>query len=247
MPFDLGPGALAWLAAACLIAGFVRGYSGFGFSALLIAASSLVTNPLNFVAVVVILETVMSLQAARGAGPDVDWRRVGWLMAGAAIGLPLGLWLLTGVSEDTARAAISAYVLLMCVVLLAGWRMRSEARGGVANGVAGVISGLTNAPGMGGLPIAAFFAAQPMPAAVFRATLIAYFPLLDVYSAPLYWLAGLVSWDTIWASLIALPVTLLGNWLGGRHFFGTDPQEFRRFAILLLAGLATLGLGKALI
>jgi uncharacterized protein len=55
---------------------------------------------------------------------------------------------------------------------------------------------------MGGLPVAAFFAAQPMRA-VFRATLIAYFPLLDIYSAPLYWLAGLVSWDTLWAALIA--------------------------------------------
>jgi len=247
MPYDLGPLALVWMAVACLVAGFVRGYSGFGFSALLIAASSLVTNPLNFVAVVVILETVMSLQAAKGAGPDVDWKRVGWLMGGAAIGLPLGLWLLTGVSEDTARAAISGYVLLMCVVLLAGWRMRAEARGGAANGLAGVISGLANAPGMGGLPVAAFFAAQPMPAAVFRATLIAYFPLLDIYSAPLYWLAGLVTWDTLWAALLALPLTALGNWLGGRHFFGTDPQDFRRFAIILLAGLAALGLGKALI
>jgi uncharacterized protein len=247
VPFDLGPGALAWLAVACLVAGFVRGYSGFGFSALLIAASSLVTNPLNFVAVVVILETIMSLQHARGAGPDVDWKRVGWLLGGAAIGLPLGLWILTGVSEDTARAVVSGYVLLMCGVLLAGWRMVSEARSGAANGVAGVISGLANAPGMGGLPVAAFFAAQPMSASVFRATLIAYFPLLDLYSAPLYWLAGLVSWDTLWASLIALPVTLLGNWLGGRHFFGTDPQEFRRFAIVLLAVLAALGLGKALI
>jgi len=247
VPFDLGPGALVWLALACLVAGFVRGYSGFGFSALLIAAASLVANPLNFVAVVVILETVMSLQHARGAGPDVDWKRVGWLLGGAAIGLPLGLWILTGVSEDTARAVVSGYVLLMCGVLLAGWRLASEARGGAANGVAGVISGLANAPGMGGLPVAAFFAAQPMPAAVFRATLIAYFPLLDLYSAPLYWLAGLVSWDTLWAALIALPVTLFGNWLGGRHFFGTDPQEFRRIAILLLAGLAMLGLGKALI
>jgi uncharacterized membrane protein YfcA len=247
MPYDLGPLALAWLAFACLVAGFVRGYSGFGFSALLIAASSLVTNPLNFVAVVVILETVMSLQAAKGAGPDVDWRRVGWLLGGAAIGLPLGLWVLTGVSEDTARAVISGYVLLMCGVLLAGWRMQAEARGGAANGTAGVISGLANAPGMGGLPVAAFFAAQPMSASVFRATLIAYFPLLDLYSAPLYWLAGLVTWDTVWAALIALPVTLLGNWLGGRHFFGTDPQDFRRFAIVLLAGLAFLGLGKALI
>ena len=171
---------------ACLVAGFVRGYSGFGFSALLIAASSLVTNPLNFVAVVVILETVMSLQHAKGAGPDVDWKRVGWLLGGAAIGLPLGLWILTGVSEDTARAVVSGYVLLMCVVLLAGWRLAAEVAG-AGNGVAGLISGLANAPGMGGLPVAAFFAAQPMPAAVFRATLIAYFPLLDLYSAPLYW------------------------------------------------------------
>jgi uncharacterized membrane protein YfcA len=247
MPYDLGPVALAWLAVACLVAGFVRGYSGFGFSALLIAASSLVTNPLNFVAVVVILETVMSLQAAKGAGPNIDWKRVVWLMGGAVIGLPLGLWVLTGVSENTARAVISSYVLIMCVVLLAGWRLPAEVRSGPPNGIAGVISGLANAPGMGGLPLAAFFAAQPMPAAVFRATLIAYFPLLDLYSAPLYWLAGLVTWDTLWAALIALPVTLLGNWLGGRHFFGTDPQDFRRFAIVLLAGLAALGLGKALI
>lgn len=246
MPFDLGFGATAWMATAIVIAAFVRGYSGFGYSAMVIAASSLVTNPLNFVAVVVILETAMSLQAAKGAGPDVDWRRVWWLLAGAAVGLPIGLWILTGVSEDTARAVISAYVLMMCGVLLAGWRMRAEVRGRV-NVAAGLVSGLANAPGMGGLPIAAFFAAQPIRPAVFRATLIAYFPLLDLYSAPLYWYAGLVSWDTLWASLIALPLTVLGNWLGGRHFLNTDPQDFRRFAIVLLAGLAALGLLKAVI
>ena len=82
---------------------------------------------------------------------------------------------------------------------------------------------------------------------MFRATLIAYFPLLDLYSAPLYWWHGLVSWDTIHASLIALPLTFLGNWLGGRHFLRTDPQEFRRFAIVLLAVLASMGLVKAVV
>lgn len=246
LPFDLGLAGAVWIAVAVVGAAFVRGFSGFGFSALIIASAGLVANPLNFVAVVVILESAMSLQAWKGVGKDVDWRRVGWLMAGAAPGLPLGLWALTGISEDAARAAISAYVLVMCGVLLAGWRMRAAvgAPGTLATGVA---SGLANAPGMGGLPVAAFFAAQPMSAPVFRATLVAYFPLLDLYSAPLYWWHGLVTWDTLSASLWLLPLCFLGNWLGSRHFFNTDPQDFRRFAIGLLALLAALGLGRALL
>lgn len=246
LPFALGPGAAAFMAVAILVAAFVRGYSGFGFSAMVIAASSIVTNPLNFVAVVVICEALMSVQAWRGAGPDVDWRRVWLLLLGAAVGMPLGLWALTGISEDAARAVVSGYVLVMCLVLLAGWQLGREVRG-PGNLVAGFISGLANAPGMGGLPVAAFFAAQTMQASVFRATLVAYFPLLDIYSAPLYFWHGLVSWGTLWASLLALPMVFLGNWLGSRHFLNTDPQDFRRIAILLLAGLAGLGLLKALL
>lgn len=246
LPFDIGLLGAIWMGAAILVAAFVRGYSGFGYSAMVIAASSLVTNPLNFVAVVILAETAMTLQAWRGVGPEVDWKRVKWLLLGALVGLPLGLWALTAISEDAARAVISAYVLVMCLILLAGWRLKAEVGAG-GTLAAGVVSGLANAPGMGGLPVAAFFAAQPMAAATFRATLVAYFPILDIYSAPLYFWHGMVSWSTLWAGLLVLPLTFLGNWLGGRHFFNTDPQDFRRFAILLLAGLAFLGLGKALL
>jgi hypothetical protein len=246
MPFDLGAGGALWIGVVILVAAFIRGYSGFGYSAIVIAGSAVVTNPLNFVAVVMFMEFAMSVQSWKGAGRDIDWRRVWLLLAGAAVGLPLGLWMLTAISEDAARAVISGYVLLMCGVLLLGWRLAYEVRG-AGNVAAGLVSGLANAPGMGGLPVAAFFAAQPMPASVFRATLIAYFPLLDIYSAPLYWFAGMIGRDTLIAGLWALPLTVLGNWLGGRHFFNTDPQDFRRFAILLLAALAALGLGKALL
>ncbi|MEO8243767.1 MAG: sulfite exporter TauE/SafE family protein [bacterium] len=246
MPFDLGMGAAAFMAVAILLSAFVRGYSGFGFSALVISASGLVTNPLHFVAVVVLCEALMSLQAWRGIGPYIDWRRVLFLLAGAAVGMPLGLWALTSISEDAARGAISAYVLVMCVVLYMGWKFRGEVRG-PGNLLAGVASGLANAPGMGGLPVVAFFAAQTMQAQVFRATLVAYFPLLDLYAAPLYFWSGLVSWDTLWASLMALPMVFLGNWLGSRHFLNTDPKDFRKFAIGLLALLATLGLLKAVL
>lgn len=244
--FDLGPGGLIWMTLAILIAGFVRGYSGFAFSALTIAASGLVMNPLHFVAVVVLWEAVMTLQAWSNIGPSVDWRRVGLLLAGAVIGLPLGLWVLRSISEDAARAVISGYVLAMCVVLMAGWRMRSAARPPVTF-AAGVVSGLANAPGMGGLPVAAFFTAQPMAPAVFRATLVAYFLFLDLYSAPLYWLNGMVTWETLKVAAIGLPLVLLANWAGSRHFLHTDPQDFRRFAIGLLGTLAFLGLARTVI
>ena len=244
LPFDMGVGAAVFMAVAVVISAFVRGYSGFGFSAMVITASSLVTNPLNFVTVVMLCEVLMTVQAWRGVGPDVDWRRVWLLLAGAAVGMPLGLWALTSIPENAARAVISGYVLVMCLVLLAGWQLRREVRG-PGNFLAGVISGLANAPGMGGLPVAAFFAAQSMPATVFRATLVAYFPLLDIYSAPLYFYHGMITWDTLWASLMTLPMVFLGNWAGGRHFLNTDPQDFRKFAIGLLAVLATMGLLKA--
>lgn len=245
MPLDLTPAGLAWMVCAILVAGFVRGYSGFGFSALVIAASGLVMNPMQFVAVVVIWEAVMTAQVWRQVGGDVDWRRVGFLLGGAVIGLPLGLWALHAVSEDGARAVISAYVLAMCAILLAGWRMKPQ--GGGTTLATGIISGLANAPGMGGLPVAAFFTAQPIPPAVFRATLVTYFVILDVYSAPMYWWAGMVTWETIRASLIGLPLVVLANWLGSRHFLKTDPQDFRRFAIGLLALLAGMGFLKAVL
>ena len=246
LPFDASIGVAAFMGLVVLIAAFVRGYSGFGFSALVIAASGLVMNPLNFVAVVLICEVVMTAMQWQNVGPDVDWRRVGALLAGAVVGLPLGLWALTSISADAARAVISGYILLMCLVLLRGWRFKQPV-GTPGTVAAGVVSGIANAPGMAGLPVAAFFAAQAMPAAVFRATLVAYFPILDLYSAPMYWWNGMVTWDTGRASLLALPLVFLGNWLGGRHFLHTDPQDFRRFAIGLLALLAGLGLLKAVL
>ncbi len=244
MPYDMSVGAVGFMALAFFVAAFVRGYSGFGFSALVVASSGLVTNPLNFVAVVMICEFLMTFQQWRGVWRQVSWWRVVTLMAGALVGVPLGLWALTGIGVEAARAVISVYVLVMCGCLLAGWTMKAEAGRGAHVG-AGVVSGMANAAGMGGLPVAVFFAAQPIVAAVFRATLIAYFAALDLWTLPIMWGHGLVTRDTFVVSVVALPVIGLGVWMGGRHFLHTDPQDFRRFSILLLAGLAALGLLKS--
>jgi hypothetical protein len=239
-------GATAFMAVAFFVAAFVRGYSGFGFSALVVSAAALVTDPLHFVPVVMFCEFAMTAQLWRSVGSHVDWRRVKLLCIGAAIGVPAGLAVITGIGTDTARVVIALYVVLMCAVMLAGWKMRQAASSRAILGI-GVASGLANAPGMGGLPVATFFAAEGVQAAVFRATLIVYFALLDAYSAPLMWWHGMISADTFVAIAWSLPLLAAGGWAGSRHFLHADPQDFRRMAIGLLLVLAVLGLAKAVL
>lgn len=246
IPFDLAPGAALFLAGTVLVAAFVRGYSGFGFAALVVTASSLVVSPVLMVPVVLICEGLIAIQQARGIWRQIDWHRVAALSAGAALGVPLGVHALANVGVDTARAFIAIYVLAMCGVLLTGWRFARPVGAGPHLGV-GVFSGIANGAAVGGLPVAAFFAAQPIPAATFRATLIAYFTLLDLWSMPLMWHAGMITGDTLRSILWVLPLVVVGIWLGGRHFLRAEPQDFRRFAIGLLAVLSLAGLVKSAI
>lgn len=244
MLFDLGLGQLGVLSIALLGAAYVRGYSGFGFSAIFIAFSALITNPLPLIPVVFSCEIIMTALQARGIRGHVDWRRVGALLLGAAIALPFSISVILSVGDQTARLAVSAIVFTMSLILLTGWTVQRMIPTAGYTGV-GVISGMCNAAGIGGLPVAAFLTAQPMAAPVFRATMIVYLTGLDLITMPLMWHGGLVTWDTAVGAACAFPLLALGVWLGGRQFLSASPTTFRQFAVILLLVLSVLGLIRA--
>ena len=246
MPFDLSPGIAAALAVALLGASFVRGYSGFGFSAIFIAFAALITNPLPLIPVVFACEMLMTLFQARGIRGHVDWRRVGALLVGAAIALPFAVSLVLSLGEANVRLTVSLIVGIMALVLLSGWTLQRRIGAPGTIGV-GLLSGAINSAGVGGLPVAVFLSAQQMPPATFRATMIVYLTGLDMLTLPLMAHGGLVTWDTAFAALIAFPILGLGVWLGGRRFIGTPPTTFRKFAVLLLLILSGLGLIRAIL
>ena len=246
MPFDLGLGTSAALALALLGAAFVRGYSGFGFSAIFIAFAALVVNPLPLIPVVFACEMLMTVFQARGIRGHIDWKRVAALLAGAAIALPLSVSFMLSVDGETVRLVVSAIVLVMSLVLLSGWTLQRHIQAPGHAGV-GFISGLCNAAGIGGLPVAAFMTAQPMVAQTFRATMIVYLTGLDLITMPLLWHGGLVTMETLYGLLLAFPLLALGVWLGSRKFNAASPDSFRRFAVFLLLTLASLGLLRAVL
>lgn len=245
MTFGTEAWQLIFMAFALTGAGVIRGYSGFGFSALVVAAASLTGHPLAWVAVVLVLESILSAQSWRGVAGDIDWQRIAWMLPGALIGLPLGIYGLMSLPLAAVQICISGFILLMCLGMAGGWRLALEQRGAV-NILAGLASGFGNAPGMGGLPLAAFYSAQPMRAAVFRATLVAWFPILDGMALMIFGLYGIEWRATAWAVIFALPLVLLGNAFGAWLFSRRPPQEFRRVVLILLASLALMGGVKAL-
>lgn len=246
MLFDLSLAQIAALTIALVGAAYVRGYSGFGFSAIIIASASLITNPLPLVPVVFACEILMTAFQARCIRPHIDWRRVGALLLGAAIVLPFSVTALLALGEDTARLVISAIVLIMSLILLSGWTL-TRTIGAAGHAGVGIASGLCNAAGIGGLPVAAFMTAQPMAAATFRATMIVYLTGLDLITLPWLWHGGMITTDTALGVVYAFPFLGLGLWLGSQKFGKASPQGFRKFTIAILLILSALGLIRAIL
>lgn len=242
--FDGGSLTL-YLAAALFLAALVRGFSGFGFSAIFIILAALVTNPLPLIPIVFACEIAMTAFQARGIAPHIDWKRVGALLLGSAVAIWPAVALMASLDPNLARLVISAMVLGLCALLLSGWQVRRE-MGRPSHFAAGLVAGIANSAGVGGLPTAGFLSAQSISPAVFRATMIIYLTGLDLMSLPVMAGHGLVGADTLLGVACAFPILGLGVWVGSRGFARIDAQSFRRSILILLAALACLNILRVL-
>jgi len=235
---------LAVLALVVFVAGFVRGFSGFGFSAITVAAMALVMDPLVIIVMVMVFEICASLFQVSNAFPHMDKPMVGRLLAGAVIGMPIGVAMLVRLDVDMVRIAISLLILFLCLVLLSGWSLK-QAPGPVGQTAVGVGSGFANSAAIGGLPVGLFLTAQDIPPATFRANMIGYLFALDIIGISVMWFHGRFTFDIVITAIALMPVMFLGVYLGSRHFFATPPKSFRRMVIFLLIGLSFAGLAKS--
>lgn len=243
LPFDLTTGQGAYLAAALFVAAYIRGYSGFGFSAIFIILAALTTNPLPLIPVIFACEIAMTLFQARGIRAHVDWSRVRPLLIGAAIATVPSVTVMARLGEDQARLAISTVILVLSLILLSGWQLRRPI-GFKGNLSVGILSGMVNSAGVGGLPAAAFLTAQPLAPAVFRATMIVFLTGIDIFALPVMHANGLTGPSTLVGVGLAFPILGLGVWAGGLRFSSASQSQFRRVIVVLLTLFSILNIAK---
>ena len=238
----LSPVGLAIGGAVVLAGAVVRGYSGFGFSAILMTGLGLILKPAEIVPIAIALEVLASLGQAGQVWADIDWRRLWIILATGMAGNPVGVALLANLPADAMRAVVCVFTAAASAALIAAPRLNFPV-GSAVLGCVGLLAGIVNgATALSGLVLALFLTLTGLAPARLRATFVAYFFLTDLWTGALLAGEGLFDLTAVRRVLASVPVLGIGLWLGGRVFVGTSPDTFRKLTlgVLIVLSLAEL-------
>ncbi|MBE8159111.1 MAG: sulfite exporter TauE/SafE family protein [Betaproteobacteria bacterium] len=232
--------AAEWVFAggAVFFAAIVRGFTGFGFSALCVALLSFMLPPPFAVPLVMLMEVAASAQLLPGAWRHVDFR---WLLpvcAGVVLGTPFGVWLLVALDVETAAVLVYGALAVLAAAHFFGAGRVLSAPPFVVGIFAGAVNGLA---AVAGLAAALFLLATKKPETA-RASLIALFFAGDLYA--LFWDGGMgllrPAHGVLFLGLI-LPLAA-GVFIGGRLFVKTGGRNYKQFSAALILCAAAGGL-----
>jgi len=230
---------LLWAGAAAVLAGLVRGFSGFGAAMIFIPLASAIYEPRVAVVLLFLVDTVVTAPMLIPAFRRCSWREVAPLAIGATATVPLGAYILTVARPEPLRWVIAAAILAAVVTLACGWRLRRAPtlpETLAIGGTAGLTGGMAS---LSGPPIVVFWLGGSSDASTIRANIFAFFGLTSIVIGVSYGLNGLFVAGLLLRVLALMPVYALALWAGSTGFRIAPSTLYRRVA-LAICGAATL-------
>jgi uncharacterized protein len=214
----------------------VAGLSGFAFG--LIAASIwlYILTPLQTATLIVAFGLIVQGYSVWKLRHALDWRKLWPFVAGAAVGVPAGVYVLTWANPAHVRAGIGAFLVLFSLYSLFRPAMKPITAGGLGAdaGVGflnGVLAGIT---GLAGILVTIWAGMRGWPKdqqrAVFQPIAVAIFAMTALW----FGARGVITADVTWLFLIGLPALLAGTWLGMKLYGRLDEAGFRKVVLVLL-------------
>lgn len=233
---------LGWLVAAVVLGGLARGFSGFGTALIFMPVAAAVVPPFWALTIVMAMDFLGTLPQIPRALREFDALRVGHLLAGFALGLAPGLWLLTTLPVEAFRWAVSAVVLGGLVLMVSGLRYDGPRGGPVAVSV-GVVAGLIGgATGISGPPVILYCMASAVGAAMIRANLLVYFVVSNLIFLAVIGLMGRLDPAALMLAGVLVVPFALANLAGAAMFRPGQERVYRAVAYALIAAAALVGL-----
>ena len=228
------------------MAGIVRGFSGFALSALVMATAVIILPPIELIPMLWWLEMSASVLMLKNGWAEADRPMTYGLVIGAAIGWPIGLSLTIALPVDASKALALAVILVLAASQLAKIRLPFLATKSGLYGsglVSGLVSGISS---VGGMVVAFYVLAAEKPANVMRASLVLYLFLSSILSMIVLVVTGVMDMSGVGRGLLFAAPTMLGVMVGQQFFTERLAPYYRPFCLILLIGLASIGLIRTL-
>jgi len=246
MPDILAPAlavpGLGWLAAVALLAGIVRGFSGFGTAMVYMPVAGQMLSPVAALVSLVIMDAIGPLAHVPRALRQVERGDLLRLCAGLAVALPAGLWVLTRLPAEAFRYGVSLISLLLLVLLVRGWRYHGRLTRGLVVGTGMLGGALGGATGLTGPPVIMLYMSASLPARVVRATLMLYLIAADALMVGVLGATGRLTPVALGVGVLMLVPYIAGNLLGGWLFRPEREALYRWVAYGIIAVSAIMGL-----
>lgn len=230
--------------AACVAAGLVYGFAGFGAALVAVPALAALYSPADAVGIFALSALASLVTVVPRAWREADRPAVAQLLVGAAVTLPIGLYVLRTAPTEVLRWAISLLVLGTVAALVTGWR-RGGADGAPARVAVGAATGLVGgATGLTGPVVVLFQLSGRDGAERVRANIALFLSLLSVLMLPLLVITHVLGSRQAALGLILLPVYALATAAGQAMFRPGNERLYRvvAYAIVAAAGVAGLPL-----
>jgi uncharacterized membrane protein YfcA len=228
------------------IASIIRGFNGFGFSAICISGFSFILPAIEIIPIILALEVIISIFMVPYVWNKIDWNFVFKLLIGITVGSPIGLYLLKYLSSDVTHLTVSLLIIFFSFLLMKGYENKKINNSYVkifTGIISGTLNGLTT---LGGMPVALFLLITSIQPAVIRGSLAALFFLTDIYAFVLSSLAGIIDITTIYRIIPLITILPIGVYIGDKFFVKSKEEIYRKVVFYFLILVSILGIFRVI-
>jgi uncharacterized protein len=227
---------IAVLLFGALAGGFVSGLAGFGTALMALGIWLYVVTPDVAVQLVLVCSIIAQTWTMPSIWRSIDFKLVSPFLAGGLAGVPIGTWLVAYADPHLFKLAFGIFLLIFPAALYFQRKPMTLSIGGkiadtgvgFAGGVLGGLAGLSG-------PIPILWASMRGFGKDERRGLFQTFNWTILTAALVVQAgSGLVTRDTMWLTLLVLPATIGGAWLGARTYHALSDGNFRDVVLGLL-------------
>jgi len=220
---------------AAFAGALVAGLSGFAFGLVAVSMWLYVLTPLQTATLIITFGLIVQSYSVWKIRTAFNWSKLWPFLVGAAIGVPVGVTILTWANPIHVRTGIGIFLVLYSLYALFRPLTKISVGGAAADAGVGFLNGiLAGVTGLAGILVTIWCGLRGWPKdqqrAVFQPVAVAIF----LMSALWLGVKGAISADTIRLFLFGLPFLLAGTWLGMKLYGRLDEAAFRKVVLVLV-------------